>query len=376
MPNSLTLKISDKAGVNLAKVFSDLADGLFSTSAAGTEFGPSGTARLSDGDTVELRVAYRTKDDIVHVTGLAGWDEGVAAFTATFETPEPLDFSIWTDMKPLSFGAALLGDTQLKVLGNKGDDWASGFGFGDRFQLGNGNDAAAGRAGDDVLLGGRGNDLLIGGADDDVLNGGKGRDLLIVGTGDDTAAGGGGNDVLVFEGGANVARGGAGRDTFLFDSFSSSAGGSPDVLRTTVRDLESRDLLVFGGLGVSPDTIDPSSETLKDVANGSIDDFRWTQKAKSLVIEAGDAKVILRNTTAEQVDLDMILFTEQTAAEATALFDSGGSGGTLGTPPGGDPYLIITMENWTRVSDGTTRFDTYGGDILDFASTAGGNPTV
>ena len=365
MPNILTLSVVDHKADDYIDWFNMLEQGLFSTSGAGTE--ATGTALFSaDTGTMELRLDYVTTGGKIHVTSLSGWDEGVAAFTATFATPEPMGGKSWIDVLSTDVHDALLGNTRIKMTGHKGDDWASGFDFNDRFQLGKGNDAASGGDGNDVLLGQRGKDLLIGGADDDVLKGGKGRDMLIAGPGDDTVEGGGGNDVLVFEGGTNVAKGGAGNDIFLFDSFSTTAGGSPNVLRTTVQDFEAKDLLVFGGWGVSPDTIDPSSTTLEDIDNSTIDEFRWFQRADNLVIRAGDAKVTLKDTTADQVDLDMILFTEQSATEAVDLFDSSGTSGTLGTPPGGDPYLIITMENWSRVGDGTTSFDTYGGDISGF----------
>ena len=368
MPNVLSVSVVDHKADDIINWFNALEQGLFSTHGAGTE--ANGTALMTDASTMELRVDYVTIGGEVHTTGFSGWDEGVAAFTASFDTPEPLGFPVWTDMRPLSFAEDLLGDTRIKMVGNKGSDWVSGFDFNDRFQLNDGNDAAAGGDGNDVLLGGRGRDLLIGGADNDVLRGGNGHDMLIAGPGDDTVKGGGGNDVLVFEGGVNQAYGGLGSDIFIFDSFGSTASGSPNVLKTVVRDLDASDLLVLGGLGVSPDTIDPSSKTLDDVENGTIDDFRWVQKTNALVIKSGDAKVILRNTTADQVDLDMILFTEQTAAEAVELFDNTGTGGTLGYFM--EPWAVVTVDHnpngtsFIAFGSESSGFDTYGGDVSGF----------
>ncbi|WP_186766275.1 calcium-binding protein [Phaeobacter marinintestinus] len=364
MPNKLTLSVVDHKADDFIDWFNALELGLFSTSGMGTEL--TGTAVfLMDGGTKELRLNYVTIGDEIHVESLAGWDEGVAAFTAAFETPEPMGGTNWIDVLSTDVHAALLGDTAISVRGRGGDDWGTGFDFNDRFDMRDGNDAAYGGDGNDVLLGGRGMDLLIGGANNDRLIGGSDADLLIVGSGNDTANGGAGNDVMVFEGGVNIARGGLGSDIFIFDSFDNSGGGGPNVLRTRVMDFDPQDMLVFTS-SLQECTISKLDGTLADLENGTLDHFQWRETVRGVEIRTGDAQVILRGAQAEDINLDMLLFTEQTAAEAVELFDSASSGGELGCAPGGDPYLTIMLENITRVDNGTYAFDTYGGDVSGF----------
>lgn len=373
MPNSLSLSVLGKSGVDFAGVFSDLAGGLFSQSGSAT--GDAGTALMTDAGTMELRIDYVTIGGEIHATGLSLSDGGTVVATGSFSSPEPLGFAAWASAPDPIFDA-LLGDTAITVNGKSGDDWASGSVFDDTFNMKGGDNAASGGAGDDIMRGGSGMDLLMGGADDDRLLGGANADMLICGPGDDFANGGSGNDVLVFQGsGTNSALGGLGDDIFIFDSFNSSAGGSPNVLRTTVRDLDPGDLLLFCSFdGTLPATVEGT--TLADLENGTIDEFRWVEKANGVLIRAGDSRVLLRGLTADEVDLDMVLFAEQSAADTVELFDSASAGGTLGTPPGGDPYLTITMTNATRVGNGDDLIETYGGDILDFSSSAGGSPNV
>ena len=369
MPNRLTLSVTDHKADDYINWFNALEQGLYSTSGMGTEFKPGGTVSLmTDAGTMELRVDYVTIGGEIHATGVSGfYDEVEIHFTATFANPEPLGVPVWTDMLPLALYDALLGDTMLDMRGSTGKDWAVGFDFNDRFQMGKGHDAAAGRDGNDVLLGGRGKDLLMGGADDDVLKGGGGRDMLIAGPGNDTVKGGGGDDVLVLDGGNNNVDGGKGDDIFIIETFQNAPPNTNGFTRSTwANKWDPDDLLVFAGFSVSPDTIDPFAVTLQDVQNGTVDEFRWFQRADDLVIRAGDSKLTMHDTTADQLDLDLILFTEKIAVEPTTLFDSNSTGGLLGTSLAGDPYLTITMTNFTRVSDGTNSFDTYGGDISGF----------
>jgi len=95
-----------------------------------------------------------------------------------------------------------------KLVGDDGNNIASGLG-GDDIIIGNGgNDTLSGNGGMDNISGSAGNDLLYGGKADDVLNGGEGDDTLIGGLGADLIISGAGRDVLVL----GI---GAGPDTIL-----------------------------------------------------------------------------------------------------------------------------------------------------------------
>jgi hypothetical protein len=92
------------------------------------------------------------------------------------------------------------------LVGDDGNNTASGFG-GDDIILGNeGNDTLSGNKGNDIIIGGTGNDLLLGGKGDDNLNGGKGDDTLIGGAGAELLIGGAGRDVFVLGVGVGTDR--------------------------------------------------------------------------------------------------------------------------------------------------------------------------
>ncbi len=93
--------------------------------------------------------------------------------------------------------AALDPSLSNKLVGDDGNNTASGF-AGDDIIIGNGgNDTLSGNGGMDNISGSAGNDLLYGGKGDDVLNGGEGDDTLIGGLGADLIISGAGRDVLV-----------------------------------------------------------------------------------------------------------------------------------------------------------------------------------
>ncbi|MHA6327081.1 calcium-binding protein [Roseivivax sp. CAU 1753] len=384
MPNTLTISVRGKDGANIAELFDALEQGVFSTSGMGNELtAPEGTALFSTSSMgTELRIDYVTIDGQLHATGFqlgTPTPKGLEIEqTANFSQPQPLGGESWIEV--LDYNAetdtdtftpatyeALLGDSRIDMKGGNADDWITGSEFGDRFNLGGGDDAASGGDGNDQFKGGKGNDLLIGGADNDKLVGGNDNDLLILGTGNDSADGGNGNDVLIFTSGQDVAKGGNGSDIFIFDSFSTTASGSPNV-QTRVNDFDPDDILVFSEFDSAlPE--DFAGETLADLENGTIDDFMWRETKQGVQIQAGDAQVYLKGVSADEIDIDQLLFSDAGVEETAALFDTGGEGGTLGTPLGGDPYLIITMEN---VSDATMvgapggAFETWGGDSSGF----------
>lgn len=468
MPNTLTVSVREKDGANFAAMVDALEQGLYSTSAAGTEFAPSGTVTIpleigtltltgaggavltstapgvyvqeipsglvrynaetetlrlyapdgtilytmegatneefgttsgsglytSDAGTMELtgpwgsqlystssagtelRIDYVTIDGQVHATGFILIPDTLPVLRASFAEPEPLGFPVWTDMRPLSFADALLGDTRIDMRGRNGEDAATGSDFADRFQLGGGDDMANGGAGDDILQGGRGNDLLIGGTGNDTLLGGGGNDMLVLGDGNAivpaemdtrvTARGGSGNDIFVQFNGQADMRGGAGSDIFIFNTFASSAGGDPNI-QTRVRDFDANDVLVLADWG-TPLPGDFAGETLADLENGTIDEFQWRETKRGVQIEAGDAQVFLRGVTAAEIDIEQILFTEHSTQETAMLFDSAEGGGQLGSGLTGDAFITFGTESTTFISFGTetTTFDIYGGDIAGF----------
>jgi Ca2+-binding RTX toxin-like protein len=386
MPNRLRVSVVDHKADDVVDHKADdftilldaLEQGLFSTSGMGTELlGPEGTALYSThGMGTELRIDYTTIDGQLHATGFTLTDGGQITLRGTFSTPEPLGVAVWTDMRPDALGEALFGDTRFDIRGSRGDDAAIGSDFRDRFRMGGGDDSVFGGDGDDMINGGRGNDLLIGGAGDDTILGGGGNDMLVLGDGNTlgqvTARGGAGNDVFVQLNGQADLTGGPGCDVFIFNSFAGTAGGSPNI-QTRIRDFDPDDILVLTGYdGTLPG--DFAGETLADLENGTIDDFQWIETNRGVVIQAGDARIVLRGVDAEDINLDQILFTKQSVQEATTLFDSNSGGGTLGYfmepwavldithGPGGDSYIAFGH-------DKKGVFETWGGDITDFIPT-------
>jgi serralysin len=95
-----------------------------------------------------------------------------------------------------------------QLLGDDGNNTASGFAEDDIIIGNGGNDTLSGNKNNDIISGGAGNDQLFGGKGDDNLNGGEGDDTLVGGGGADILISGAGRDVLVLASGA-------GTDTFI-----------------------------------------------------------------------------------------------------------------------------------------------------------------
>jgi len=351
-----------------------LEKGLFTMDAGTSELlGPEGTALFSThGMGTELRIRYTTIDGELHATSFVVRDDEGVSVHARFEEPEPLGFGSWSEatgtLKDALYGA-LLGDSQFDVHGNRADNGVVGSEFDDRFGMGAGDDSAYGGAGDDVLNGGSGYDLLIGGPGNDKVNGGRGNDLLILGDaemdGTTTARGGAGNDVFVQLGGVADIRGGRGNDWIIIESFSSTADGSPNV-QTRVRDFDRGDFLMLADWGTPIGTL--TGETLADLENGSIDEFRWRETKAGVQIHAGDSVVVLRRVTADEIDLDQILFAEASAQETVALFDGSADGEALGRTVGGDSFITYGTETSTYIAFGTetSTFIAYGSEGTGF----------
>ncbi|RMF45282.1 MAG: calcium-binding protein, partial [Deltaproteobacteria bacterium] len=379
MANRLTITVFDKGGTDLRDFLQSLSQGLFSADASPLDLlGAEGTASFTtNAGTVQFSIDYVTSGGEVHATGISVTQNGGKEWTASFFDPEPLGFSVWADMVPLNLADGLLGDSRFEIEGRKGAETVAGTEFRDRMILKGGNDRASGEGGNDTITGGKGKDLLLGHDGNDLLTGGKGHDMLIAGLGNDTLAGGAGNDVLVFGAGQQVAKGGIGSDILIFDSFASNAGGSPNV-STVVKTLDPSDVLVFVDFR-NPLPVDFEGTTLADVENGTVDDFAWLQTNRGVELRVGKAEVFLKGVTAGEIDLDLLLFTERSAAEAVSLFDSGSQGQQLlGSGLTGDGFVASgnAGTTFTAVGNGSTTFNTYGGDILEFSSTAGGSPNI
>lgn len=371
MANTLTVTSKGKGGLDLAEMQQLLADGLYSMDASGTDLtAPEGTALFSmDAGTTELRIDFTTIGGEIHATSFTYTDDDGATVTGSFADPEPLGFTTWSSTSS-SLYEALFGDTRIDLRGTSGDDAAYGTALGDRFKLGGGDDAAAGGAGNDILLGGRGNDLLNGGADDDRINGGADDDLLISGAGNDVVDGGSGNDVLILGAGQNVATGGRGVDVFVFDSFSSQAGGSPNV-QTRVTDFTADDILIFTEVqtsaGGNPEGFTAAS-TLADLENGTVDAFVWAESAQGVRILSGEHQVLLEGVTAEEVLLSQLGFGVLDSGDIAGAFDGAASADTLAQNPLGDAFIAYGSESSTFIAYGeeTSTFIGFGEDGFDF----------
>ena len=383
MPNTLDLTIVAKSGFDLAGFFGDVQDGLFSTSGAGTE--ATGTALFSmDGSTMDFSLDYVTLNGKLHVTAITILDQDATTLVAgTFATPENIGWPVWTDMRPLKLFDRLLGQTKFDTEGGDGDDTALGGEFRDSLVMKAGNDMAAGGGGQDFVQGGRGLDLLMGGAADDRLQGDGDHDLIICGTGKDFVLAGSGNDVVIVDDGTATVRGGTGRDLIVIDSFSSQAGGSPNVLRSTLKDFDpAQDALIFAGVASQAGTNPEGYTTLADVETGARPGFKWFETTNGTVIRSGDARVLIKGVEAEEIDLDYLLFTERTARETADLFDPASGDSTIGSGFGGDAFIAFGSEGTGFIAFGeeatgaTDSWDLYSGDVLGFNSSAGGSPNV
>lgn len=376
MPNTLDLTISTKSGFDLAGFFGDLQDGLFSTSSAGTE--ATGTSLFSmDGSTMDFSLDYVTLNGKLHVTGITILDQDLSTLVAgTFDAPENIGWPIWTDMRPLKLFDRLFGQTTFETDGSAGDDTALGGEFRDTLRMKAGNDMAFGGGARDFLQGGKGLDLLMGGADNDKLQGDGDHDLIICGAGKDTVLAGSGNDLVIVDDGTAVVRGGTGRDLIVIDSFNSSAGGSPNVLRSTLKDFDpAQDALIFAGVATTTDGNPEGYSTLADVETGALPGFKWFETTNGTVIRSGDARVLIKGVEAEEIDLDYLLFTERTARETADLFDPASGNSTIGSGFGGDAFIAFGAETELVMANGES-WETYSGDVLGFGSTAGGSPNV
>jgi Ca2+-binding RTX toxin-like protein len=98
------------------------------------------------------------------------------------------------------------------VLGQEGDDRATGGGLRDHMTGGPDSDRMRGLGGIDTLVGKGGSDRLHAGDGDDLLTGGGGNDLLDGGAGNDVMNGGSGMDRLLGGLGADHLFGGPDRD--------------------------------------------------------------------------------------------------------------------------------------------------------------------
>ena len=145
-------------------------------------------------------------------------------------------------------------------------------------------DAVVGTAYGDIVKAGGGKDTVDGGDGDDRLTGSGGGDVLVGAGGDDTLLGGGGNDVLAGGPGDDRLVGGRGRDVFVIE---------PGVGTDVIGDFRNRQ-----------DRIDLSD--LPDV--DGFGDLAVRRVWRDVVVEAGEATIVIEATRRGAIDADDFLF--------------------------------------------------------------------
>lgn len=128
-----------------------------------------------------------------------------------------------------------------------------------------GNNTASGFAGDDIITGNGGNDTLTGSKNNDIISGGVGNDQLFGGKGDDNLSGGEGNDTLIGGKGADLLISGGGRDVLVL-----GAGANTDTL---IDFQKGQDLIgLSGGLRFNQLKVTPGDflTTIEIASNGEV----------------------------------------------------------------------------------------------------------
>ena len=128
-----------------------------------------------------------------------------------------------------------------------------------------GNNTASGFAGDDIIIGNGGNDTLTGNKDNDIISGGIGNDQLFGGKGDDNLSGGEGDDTLIGGKGADLLISGAGRDVLVL-----GVGAGTD---TFIDFQKGQDLIgLSGGLRFNQLKVTPGDfiTTIEIASNGEV----------------------------------------------------------------------------------------------------------
>jgi Ca2+-binding RTX toxin-like protein len=209
----------------------------------------------------------------VVITALGGTDRVlVSDLTGVGLTEVQVNLGAGND-RLLSDAGALLGNVQLRVFGDAGNDLLIGTESAELLNGGDGNDTLIGNGGNDTLNGDAGIDSIDGGAGSDVIDGGAGISTLDGGDGDDSLTGsilndvingGAGNDTLVGLNGNDLLNGMDGNDSLVGGSGDDSllGGAGDDTLdggtdNDTLNGNDGNDLLngfhgndlILGGLG-------------------------------------------------------------------------------------------------------------------------------
>lgn len=121
---------------------------------------------------------------------------------------------------------AVLGNVQLRMNGNAGNDTLTGSEFRETLSGGTGDDVLNAGGGDDVVNGDDGADVADGGSGNDTLNGGNNNDSLSGGDGDDRIVGGFDNDTLLGNNGNDTLLGQFGDDLLVGGAHADSLEGS------------------------------------------------------------------------------------------------------------------------------------------------------
>jgi Ca2+-binding RTX toxin-like protein len=136
--------------------------------------GGAGRDRLDGGDGDDRMAAGGDNDTYVVDSGkdivIEAANQGIDSVEST------IDYTLGANVEDL----LLLGDADLKGVGNTLNNVMAGNNGGNRLDGGVGNDTLSGAAGDDLLIGGPGNDELNGEAGNDTMRGGLGNDTYTV----------------------------------------------------------------------------------------------------------------------------------------------------------------------------------------------------
>ncbi|MDJ0714442.1 MAG: calcium-binding protein [Prochloraceae cyanobacterium] len=226
----------------------------------------------------------------------------------------------------------LLGDVDLSLYGDAGNDTIRGGAGDDKIYGGANKDRLFGGKGNDLLFGGKGNDRLYGNAGNDLLEGNDGNDLLKGGGGVDKLDGGDGNDkliggnkndILVGGSGNNVMEGGRGADTMT----SSSLFNQDRFFYGSPKDSGNNKI---GFDVISNFDTDPGESSLEDIIQVSKFGFDSTVPAGVKGLELGRSKNLVVDFLTDLGDRAGFRFILGSSTTGTLYFDrNGGNAGGI-----------------------------------------------
>lgn len=141
--------------------------------------------------------------------------------------------------------------------------------------------------------------------------------MLFAGDGTDIAKGASGNGLIGLGAGLNRAWDGAGQDVFVQEIPSGATSTSK------IKDYDpGTDVIVLAGFGLPLANVPGGAVTILGLGKVFGDELVWCDTKQGVALKSGDAKLVLQGVTADQVDLDLVLFTQASLAETVAIFGS------------------------------------------------------